>query len=183
MSDNDTPTWYDAEHDAQVAALECYADSVANDHGTDGDDAAHEHADGTLDVIYTWRARAIWSESQHVQECEDQLPDYGVDESADIDRRITLCVYIAIREAYATAWHELDAAHIKVTHAVTDYMGGTVHLIGNHDDCLALIGETNATADRVADMRIMRTATPAEIEQAIIGAGAETLGLRDAVTA
>jgi len=182
MSDNDTPTWYDAEHDAQVAALECYADSVANDHGIDGNDAAHEHADNTQDTIYTWRAHAIWADSSHVQECEDQLPDYGVDESADIDRRTTLCVYIAIREACAAAWRDLENMDTPEC-VVTDYMGGTVHLIGNHDDCLALIGETNATADRVADMRIMRTATPAEIEQAIIGAGAETLGLRDAVTA
>jgi len=154
MSDNDTPTWYDAEHDAQVAALECYADSVANDHGTDGDDAAHEHADGTLDVIYTWRARAIWSESQHVQECEDQLPDYGVDESADIDRRITLCVYIAIREAYAMAWRKLEGIGAP-THATPNYHGNYTRIIES----------------------------PVKTRAIIIDEGAVLLGLRDTVTA
>jgi hypothetical protein len=37
--------------------------------------------------------------------------DCGVDASADIDRRITLCVFYALSDAFAEHWRELAEAH------------------------------------------------------------------------
>ena len=111
MSD-ETPTWRQAEKDAQEAAREWVESGVwyrgEYEDAVDPYDAASEYADGTADVIYTYRARAIWMDSSEVQEWEDEVDEVlgASGESADIDRRITLCVYMALRNAFEEAARE-----------------------------------------------------------------------------
>lgn len=109
MGNDERITWRQAERDAREAARDRFADAVR--HGEDLDyaeDYAHEYADGCADVIYTYRAREIWMDSAEVRDCEDALDEmhapYGVDRSVNIDERIALCVYVALRDAFADEW-------------------------------------------------------------------------------
>lgn len=101
MADTETPTWRQAQLDAETAGRE-WADDYWDDATADAGDAGHEYADSCADVIYTYRVRAIWADSADVQEYETDVADI-VDNDADIDRRMTLCVYLAIRDAFAGA--------------------------------------------------------------------------------
>ena len=107
-------TWREAEADAQTAAAEAFAYAVKQgddlDNGAEHD-AAHEWADGSEWVIYTYRARCLWFDSADVQDAEGHMFDCGIDASADIDRRITLCVFHALSDAFAEKWRELAEAH------------------------------------------------------------------------
>jgi len=63
---------------------------------------AQEFADGCEWVIYTSQARALWADSVAVQDYEGIVSEY-CDPHEDIDRRITLCVYEATRDAVLNA--------------------------------------------------------------------------------
>lgn len=111
MSDETEYTWRVAEAEAHTAAAEAFAYAVANgDDLDDSYDAAHEYADGTAWVIYTYRARCLWMDSREVQDAESEL-DGCIEDDADIDRRITLCVFHALAAAFAEKWRELAEAH------------------------------------------------------------------------
>jgi len=106
-------TWREAVADAHTAAAEAFAYAVEQDDYLDNGaehDAAHEWADGSEWVIYTYRARCLWFDSAEAQGAETDALD-GVDDGADIDRRITLCVYHALSDAFAEHWRELAEAH------------------------------------------------------------------------
>jgi len=111
MSDNDY-TWRAAVADAHTAAAEAFAYAVENGENLDEWDigAAHDFADGSEWVIYTYRARCLWFDSVEVQECEDDALEC-VDASADIDSRIRLCVYCALVAEYVNHWQDLAEAH------------------------------------------------------------------------
>jgi hypothetical protein len=105
-------TWREAVADAHTAAAEAFAYAV--EEGLDLDDlaeydAAHEWADGSEWVIYTYRAQCLWFDSSEVQDCEADALD-GVRADGDIDQRITLCVFHALAAEYAEKWRELAAA-------------------------------------------------------------------------
>lgn len=119
MTDSETPpTWRTAYRDAQHAARDRFAEAVQ--YGEDLDDAwryANGYADNNEDVIYTYRARAIWMDSADVQAYEDEALAMIADaEDAGIDRAITLCVYMALEAAFAEQWEdclrEHDAAEV-----------------------------------------------------------------------
>lgn len=110
MSTDEKPTWYAVERDAIAAATEWAETRHSHDDAID--DAARDYADSTDTVIYTWRARTVWMDSPDVQACEDSF-DFA--ESDDIDRRITLCVYLAIFGAFADAAREAIAKRDEVT--------------------------------------------------------------------
>lgn len=59
-------------------------------------DYAHEFADSAEWVIYTAKARALWTDSYEIAEYEDV---YGHNGGGDIDSQITTCVYLATRDA------------------------------------------------------------------------------------
>jgi hypothetical protein len=107
-------TWREAEADAQTAAAEAFAYAVKQgddlDNGAEHD-AAHEWADSSEWVIYTYRARCLWFDSSTVQDAEGHVFDCGIDASADIDRRVTLCAFHALSDAFAEHWRELAEAH------------------------------------------------------------------------
>lgn len=99
----DTPTWRRAKADAEAAAVEWWGELDDHDRETcEPNEAAHEYADGCSDVIYTNDARTIWMDSPEVRKWEDEADGIlgGSEGSADIDRRITLCVYFAVRFAF-----------------------------------------------------------------------------------
>ena len=103
--------WRDAVADAHTAAAEAFAYSVAEGHDLDDGaawDAASEWADGSEWVIYTYRARCLWFDSAEVQDAEDETTE-SVEANACIDYRIGLCVYTALRDAFAEKWCELAA--------------------------------------------------------------------------
>lgn len=109
-------TWREAEADAHYAAADDFAHSVAQGDCLDyGDDSAHEWADGCAWVIYTHRSRCLWMDSAEVRDAEQHLDDfhapYGVDQHMDIDARMALCVYFALRSAYVEKWDELRERH------------------------------------------------------------------------
>lgn len=107
MTDRDAPTWRNAERDAREAARERYADERRD--GGDMEacgDYAHEYAEWSADVIYTHRARTIWADAAEVQAHEDDANAMMTDD-ASIDRRITVCVYLALVEAYCDEWQTL----------------------------------------------------------------------------
>jgi hypothetical protein len=100
----DAATWASAKAGAISSAEEWFDgldDKESADEG-DADEAAHEYADGCSDVIYTYFARSIWANSSEVQTWEDEVEGYmiGSPEAASIDRRITICVYFAVRDAF-----------------------------------------------------------------------------------
>lgn len=111
MSDNDY-TWRAAVADAHTAAAEAFAYAVENGENLDESqyDAAHDFADGSEWVIYTYRARCLWLDSVEVQGCEDDALEC-VDASADIDSRIRLCVYCALVAEYVNHWQDLAEAY------------------------------------------------------------------------
>lgn len=114
MPDTKTPTWHNAQRDAEAAAAERFAEAIANgdDVQDSGADYAHEYADGCEDVIYTYRARAIWQDSSDVQEYEDDAKEYAnTADGFSIDAAITVCVYLAIRDAFGWKWGELLGEH------------------------------------------------------------------------
>jgi hypothetical protein len=117
MSDNPYK-WRDAVADAHTAAAESFAYSIENDECLDDGaayDAAHEWADGSEWVIYTYRARCLWFDSAEAQDAEDEMGDYVSQECATIDERITWCVYHALADAFAEKWRELAADAEEVT--------------------------------------------------------------------
>ena len=67
-------------------------------------DYAHEFADGCEWVIYTAKARALWSDSWEISEYEDV---YGHNGGGDIDSQITTCVYLATRDAVQEAIQDI----------------------------------------------------------------------------
>jgi hypothetical protein len=106
-------TWREAVADAHTAAAETFAYAVKQGDDLDNGaeyDAAHEWADGSEWVIYTYRARCLWFDSAEVQDCEADAID-GVRADGDIDQRITLCVFHALAAEYAEKWRELAEAH------------------------------------------------------------------------
>lgn len=110
MTDDDKPTWRQAQRDAEQAAADRFAEAV--ECGEDLDccgDYAHEYADSSPDVIYTYRARAIWADDSEVRDHEDEAN--GMDPNASIDQRIGLCVYFALVNEFLEAWHELRLRH------------------------------------------------------------------------
>lgn len=110
MSDN-MHKWRDAVADAHTAAVEAFAYRLQADgfdqYLEDGSDEAHEYADGSEWSIYTWRAICLWVDSREVQECEGDIEPHS---TANIDERIRLCVYSALRDTFAEKWAELYAA-------------------------------------------------------------------------
>ena len=115
MSDNDY-TWRAAVADARTAAAEAFAYAVESGENADVYDAAHDFADGSEWVIYTYRARCLWFDSDEVQGCEDDALEC-VDASADIDSRIRFCVYHALRDVFVAEWDDLAAAHAEALEA------------------------------------------------------------------
>lgn len=110
--------WRYAVADAETAAAEAFAYCVADpdlDPEYGAEDAAHEFADGSEWVIYYHRARCLWVDSTEVQDAEAELDEiyapYGVDSHLDIDGRIALCVYVALRNVFVEKWGELYEAH------------------------------------------------------------------------
>lgn len=115
---NERPTWRQAERDAREAARDRFAEAVQSDEDLEaGGDYAHEYADGCEDVIYTYRARAIWQDSSEVQEYEDEAQHFAStrDDGFSIDRAITACVYLALVQAFSEAWQECYNAHDDAT--------------------------------------------------------------------
>lgn len=103
MTDVEKITWPDAERRAREAARNRFAEAVRYGEDLDaGADYGHEYADGCADVIYTYRARAIWMDSSEVQAWEEEIDGGGVDMT--IDRTITLCVYMALQNAFVEEW-------------------------------------------------------------------------------
>jgi hypothetical protein len=116
MSDNDY-TWRAAVADAHTAAAEAFAYAVENGEDVDDGaeyDAALEWADGSEWVIYTYRARCLWMDSPDVQDAEEDGCQH-LDASDDIDRRITLCVFMALSSEFAQHWRALAEARAEVT--------------------------------------------------------------------
>lgn len=128
---SETPTWYTARTEAECAAAEQWAEDCAYGHEREGSDAAHEYADGSADVIYLYRSRAIWADSSEVQDWEDYT---DADTNADIDQRITECVYYAIADAFASAWQECDDIE-PATHVVAWVESDDVVTVGTLDEC------------------------------------------------
>ncbi len=72
-------------------------------------DAAWEYADSHSNTIYTHRARMIWVMCNEVQEYESNeisAAFEGTDEDT-IDKRITICVYLAHEAEFAAKLQEL----------------------------------------------------------------------------
>lgn len=96
-------TWNSARADAEAYGIE-WAQEHWRDDDDDAYDAAHEYADGCADVIYHYRARAIWADSPDVREYEDDvLAMVGPSGCASIDDAICACAYLAVRDAFADA--------------------------------------------------------------------------------
>ena len=57
------------------------------------DERAHEDADGSEWVIYTWRARLVRSLSDN----DNAVEEYGGNEGGDLDEAITFAAYCALR--------------------------------------------------------------------------------------
>lgn len=125
MSNEETPRWWGptgAAMTARADACQRFAELIADGEDVtafDADHAAHEYADGDGDVIYVYRARALYFDAVEVQECEDEArglldPGRGIDarhqtkwwapgaapEPVTVDRVVAACVYIALRNEW-----------------------------------------------------------------------------------
>lgn len=63
---------------------------------------AHEFADGCAWVIYNYQAEALWHDSHEVSDYEEDILDW-IDPNANINERITACVYRATADAVLAA--------------------------------------------------------------------------------
>jgi hypothetical protein len=70
------------------------------------DTYATEWADGSEWVIYTHNVMRLWVDSSDVSDYEEHLADYGPLEDDSIVRRMTLCVFLALRDEIETAIRE-----------------------------------------------------------------------------
>jgi hypothetical protein len=112
--------WADAIKDAHDAATEAFAYCIANDEYIDSgacQDAGHEWAHGCAWVIYTDASRGLWMDSQYVRSMEADACEGSwrsprmMDTDANIDERIRLCVYYALRTQFEKAWDSARLAH------------------------------------------------------------------------
>jgi len=93
-------TLYSACEDMREDAREAFAEDP---HMEDPQQRASETADSDENVIYTWRAVAIYADSpSDVGEYEDEYCGDG-----DLSDRITYCVYRALEAAWMEEWREL----------------------------------------------------------------------------
>lgn len=112
--------WIDAAKDAHEAAAEAFAYCIANDEPTDGgacQDAAHDWADGCTWVIYNAASRGLWMDSAYVRYVEADACEGSwrsprmTDGDANIDERIKLCVYYALRTQFQQGWDSARLTH------------------------------------------------------------------------
>jgi hypothetical protein len=133
MSD-DTLTDWQMYRAAEAAAESCaqeWLDDNPNVDPENGDvwDYAHECADGSEYVIYTGKARAVWSATSEVQEYEEGATE-GLEADADIDQRITATVYTwfaaqvesRVRELWDASGGSIEDYEGHVVDAKIDYL-------------------------------------------------------------
>jgi hypothetical protein len=71
------------------------------------DTYATEWADGSEWVIYYHNVISLWTDSTDVADYEDHIVDYLANDADDgILRRMTLCVFLALRDEIETAVRE-----------------------------------------------------------------------------
>lgn len=138
-------TWREAWRDAREAAAEAWAYHVSEGEPGYASDLAHEYADGDADVIYTHRAREVWMDASEVQAYEEEADGFAP--GAWIDRRITLCVYLAIRAAFAEAYEELDNIDAPEYALVVDDQAIAFGEMDDLDD--VRMGKANPNAYRI----------------------------------
>jgi len=101
-------TWYDVTNNVRALLRRDY-DSGSIEDLDDNDalaDYAHEWAGGDAVVIYYHHSRALWLDSAIVRGFEDEADELG-NKSADIDAKITACVYLALHAEIMDAIEEL----------------------------------------------------------------------------
>ena len=91
--------WYNIKHGI---VHDAYMHLKENPEMTEDEifDASHQYADGHENVIYTYRSRMVWANCDEVQDQEENA-DVLFDPKANIDQRITLCVYLAYEAEFA----------------------------------------------------------------------------------
>jgi hypothetical protein len=105
MSDSMAWTWRQVCEQVR----EIVADDISSGHLDPSDvDAvdqyAAEWADGSEWVIYTHHVMRLWVDSSEVSDYEEHISDYlSNDEDEGIIRRMTLCVFLALRDEIETA--------------------------------------------------------------------------------
>lgn len=78
------------------------------------DDWAEETADGCAYVIYTRHTDSLWAESEYTPVHEAEVEAAGFANSGDrITQRITLCVYLAIRDYLLTEGEKFLRSHSR----------------------------------------------------------------------
>ena len=110
MSDNDA-TWYQIRSDIEAYAAEAVKNGAVDVMDEDAcREYASESADSSHYVIYTYQSRRLWAEYGHYfGDFEDDANEIA-GPNADIDRRITIVVYLGIEAAYMAAFDELREA-------------------------------------------------------------------------
>jgi len=97
-------TLYSACEEMREDARETFAEDP---HIEDPFQRASEAAEGSENVIYTWRAIAIYADSPgDVGEYEDEYCGDG-----DLADRITYCVFRALVTAWCDEWGELEGSN------------------------------------------------------------------------
>jgi hypothetical protein len=103
------PNWYEVcrlvrEHvasDIEAGHLDLSDDDRLHEY-------PHEYADGSEWVIYTHHVMRLWCDSSEVSDREEEIADYVAPDDG-IVRRMTLCVYLAIRDEVESAIREIVA--------------------------------------------------------------------------
>jgi hypothetical protein len=103
---SDQPNWYEVcrlvrEHvaaDIEAGHLDLFDDDQLHEY-------PHEYADGSEWVLYTHHVMRLWPA---VSDREEDAADFFAPDD-DIARRMTLCVYLAIRDEVESAIREIVA--------------------------------------------------------------------------
>jgi hypothetical protein len=100
----DKVTLYNACEGMREDAREAFAE---NPHLDDPGERASQAADDNENVIYTWRAIAIYADSHSdVGEYEDEYCGDG-----GLAERITYCVWSALEQAWMEEWQKLEGSN------------------------------------------------------------------------
>ena len=105
----DYPTWYEV---CELVREHVRADVATGNLDLGNEDHlseySHEYADGSEWVIYYHHVMRLWCDSSEVRDREEDIEDYLYSDSAQgILRRMTLCVYLALRDEVESAIREI----------------------------------------------------------------------------
>ena len=103
------PTWYEV---CELVREHVRADVATGNLDLENEDQLseypHEYADGSEWVIYYHHVTRLWCNSVDVSDREEDIEDYLYsDDAQGILRRMTLCVYLALRDEVESAIREL----------------------------------------------------------------------------